>query len=194
MGLGQVKQRQRWKMTAKELMAPVLIPGEAWHPLDGTPCPEYIPEQWDGVHVSVRLVEGFKTLACLPERDRHKQSASGFWPETWAEWGDELAQVTSDTAQREIDAKIKNKVRSRPSSQDVGRMEIVLMWPAKYLASQSVYTARVVQSVALMRAKEYDSEKIARKLRLGSRHLRLINRQGLDTIATGLRKHSEPVF
>lgn len=28
MGLGQAKQRQRWKMTAKEMMAPVLIPGE----------------------------------------------------------------------------------------------------------------------------------------------------------------------
>lgn len=193
MGLGQAKQRQRWKMTAKELMAPVLIPGEAWHPLDGVPAPEYIPEQWDGVHVSVRLVEGFKTLACLPERDRHKQSASGFWPETWAEWGDELAQVTADTAQREIDAKIRNKVRSRPSSRDVGRMEIVLMWPAKYL-TQTVYTARIVQAVAFMRAKDYDSEKIARKLRLGLRHLRIINREGLDLIACGLRKNSEPVF
>lgn len=195
MGLGQAKQRQRWKMTAKELMgAPVLIPGEQWHPLDGGPAPEYIPEQWDGVHVSVRLVEGFKTLSCLPEKDRHKQSASGFWPETWAEWGDELAQVTSDTAQREIDAKIRNKVRSRPSSQDVGRMEIVLMWPAKFIAHQSVSMARVVQGVAFMRAKDYEMEKIARKFRMGPKHVRRINREGLDLIACGLRKHSEPVF
>lgn len=195
MGLGQAKQqRQRWKMTAKELMAPVLIPGEAWHPLDGAPCPEYIPEQWDGVHVSVRLVEGFKTLACLPERDRHKQSASGFWPETWVEWTDMLAQTSSDTAQREIDAKIKNKVRSRPTAQDVGRMEIVLMWPAKYIADRSVTMARIVQAVAFMRAKDYDSEKIARKLCTGPRHVRRINREGLDLIACGLRKHSEPVF
>jgi hypothetical protein len=194
MGLGQAKQRQRWKMTAKELMAPVLIPGEAWHPLDGAPCPEYIPEQWDGVHVSVRLVEGFKTLACLPERDRHKQSAGGFWPETWAEWGDELAQVTSDEASREIDAKIRNRVRARPSSQDVGRMEIVLMWPAKYVANKSVPMARIVQAVAFMRSKDYDLEKISRKLRMGPKHVRRINRDGLDLIATGLRQHSEPVF
>jgi hypothetical protein len=194
MGQAQVKQRQRWKMTAKELMAPVLIPGEAWHPLDGAPCPEYIPEQWDGVHVSVRLVEGFKTLGCLPERDRHKQSASGFWPVTWVEWTDMLAQTNSDTAQREIDAKIKNKVRSRPTAQDVGRMEIVLMWPAKYLADKSVMMARVVQAVALMRAKDYDSEKIARKLCMGLKHVRRVNREGLDLIACGLRKHSEPVF
>lgn len=194
MGQAQVKQRQRWKMTAKELMAPVLIPGEAWHPLDGAPCPEYVPEQWDGVHVSVRLVEGFKTLSCLPERDRHKQSASGFWPETWVEWTDMLAQTNSDTTQREIDAKIKNKVRSRPTAQDVGRMEIVLMWPAKYLADKSITMARIVQAVAFMRAKDYDSEKIARKLRMGPKHVRRINRDGLDLIACGLRKHSEPVF
>ena len=194
MGLGQSKTRQRWKTTAKELMGqPVLVPGEAWHPLDGTPCPEYIPEQWDGVHVSVRLVEGFKTLACLPERDRHKQSASGFWPETWVEWTDMLAQTNSDQAQREIDMKIKNKVRSRPSAQDVGRMEIVLMWPARYLA-EKIAMARIVQAVAYMRAKEYDSEKIARKLRMGPKHLRRINREGLDLIALGLRKHSVRVF
>lgn len=193
MGL-QTKTRQRWKLSARELMAPVLVPGESWSPLDGTPCPEYIPEQWDGVHVSVRLIEGFKTLGCLPERDRHKQSASGFWPETWAEWGDELAQVTADHAQREIDAKIRNKVRSRPSAQDVGRMDIVLMWPANFVAHKSVTMARIVQAVAYMRAKEYDLEKIARKLRLGPRHVRRINRDGLDIIAGGLRRISEPVF
>lgn len=195
MGISQAKQRQRWKMTAKEAMAQtVLIPGNEWHPLDGGPAPEYIPPAWDGPHVGCRLIEGFKTLACLPERDKHKTSASGFWPETWVEWTDMLAQTTSDSAQREIDAKIRNRVRARPSAQDVGRMEIVLMWPAKYVAKESAFMAQVVQGVAFMRAKEYDLEKISRKLRLGSKYLRDVNRDGLDMIATGLRRQGEPIF
>jgi hypothetical protein len=195
MGTAQAKQRQRWKMTANEVMAQqVLIPGNEWHPLDGGDAPEYIPETWDGPHVGQRLIEGFRTLACLPDRDRHKTSASGFWPETWVEWTDMLAQTTSDTAQQEIDAKIRNHVRARPSAQEVTRMEIVLTWPAKYLAHKSVMMARIVQSVAYMRAKEYDLDKISRKLRMGARHVRRVNREGLDTIAVGLRMHGEPVF
>jgi hypothetical protein len=198
MGQSQVKQRQRWKMTANEVMAAsVLIPGNEWHPLDGGKAPEYIPEAWDGPHCGLRLIEGFKTLACLPDRDRHT-SSSGFWPETWAEWGDELAQVTADTRSKEIDAANRNRVRERPTSQAVSRMEIVLMWPAHFLASQgdhyAIGMARIVQTVAMLRAREYDLEKISRKLRMGARHVRRVNREGLDAIAAKLRMRGEPVF
>ena len=197
MGISQSKQRQRWKMTANEVMAQtVLIPGNEWSPLDGVPAPEYIPPAWDGPHVGVRLIEGFKTLSCLP--DGGKRASSGYWPETWTEWTDLLAQTTTDEQSKEIDAKIRNHVKARPSAQEISRMEIVLMWPARFIASSgdqySITMARVVQTVAMLRAREYDLEKIARKMRLGPRHLRRVNREGLDLIAGRLRMRGEAVF
>lgn len=199
MGQSQSKQRQRWKMTANEVMAQtVLIPGNEWHPLDGGPVAEYIPPAWDGPHVGVRLIEGYKTLSCLPDRTRHSSSSSGFWPETWVEWTDMLAQTTSDEASKEIDAKIRNRVKARPNAQEVSRMEIVMMWPAHYIASRfdsySISMARIVQTVAMLRAREYDLEKISRRMKMGPRHLRRVNREGLDLIAMKLRTRGVPVF
>lgn len=77
-------------------------------------------------------------------------------------------------------------------------MEIVLVWPAHHIASAGdVYaasTARIVQTVAMLRARDYDLEKISRKLRMGPRHVRRVNREGLDEIAAKLRLRGEPVF
>jgi len=190
-----VKQsRQRWKMSAHEVMAaPMLIPGSDWHPLDGVPAPEYIPETWSGPHVGVRMVEGFKTLMNLPSAGA-RSTASGYWPETWATWEDLLAQTTADVATQEMDAAEKNRVRVRPTAQDVSRMEAVIVWPARYLALRWLSLARTVQSVALLRAREFDLEMIARKLRRGSKELRFANRDGLDLIARGLRQDGALVF
>ena len=195
--MSQAKQRQRWKMTAQELMsAPRLIPGNEWSPLDGVPMPEYIPEQWDGPHVGVRLIDGFKTLANMPNRGRHK-AVMGFWPETWVEWEDMLAQTGSDKDTQERDAAARNRVRLRPSAQEITRMETVLLWPVTYLASRSALgqsVARVVQVVAFMRSRDLDLNAAARRLKMGSKQLRMVNRTGLDRIAGELRRAREPVF
>jgi hypothetical protein len=182
LGQAQAKQRQRWKMTAAEVMAaPALIPGNEWSPLDGTPAPEYIPPEWDGPHVGLRLIEGFKTLACMPRREMQSE-ASGFWPETWAEWGDYA------------DTEKNHRIRMRPGTQEVSRMEKVLIWPGRYLSPKSVMMSRIVQSVAYLRSKDYDLGMVSRKWRMGSKHLRRVNREGLDIIAGCLRASGEPVF
>src|SRR5258707_718381 len=112
------KSSRRWRISAADIAASVLIPGEAWHPLDGGIAPEYIPEQWDGVHVSVRLVEAFKTLSNLPGAGL--SSIASFWPAYHYEWEDLLAQRQSDLATQEEDAKERNRARVRPSAQDIG--------------------------------------------------------------------------
>lgn len=191
--MGHAKQsRHRWKLEAQQVLrSPVLIPGNEWHPLsDGVEAPEYIPPQWDGVHVGKRMIEGFKTLSHLPERDK-LSTASGFWPETFRTWEDLMSQ---DVDARELEANARNRIRIRPTAQEISRMDAVMTWPARYLNYKPPLSMRVVQTVAMLRARDFDLEKISRKLKMGPRHVRRINREALDTIAAGLRKDDVPVF
>jgi hypothetical protein len=169
-----------------------LIPASEWHPLDGVPAPEYIPEEWIGPHVGLRMVEAFKTLAKLPLVGISNRS--GLWPDYRHEWEDLLAQQTSDAEVREQDAREQNRARLAPSAEDISRMERVIGWPARYLQSEPDI-ARIVQRVAFYRAtQDLALDAIARRLRQNFAAVRRDNRNGLDTIAAGLRRDGEAVF
>lgn len=194
------KERQRWRnpkfVTGRHDFGnthTILIPGEEWHPLDGTPAPEYVPEQWDGPHVGLRLVEAFKTLANTPDRGSRLDSASGFWPETWPEFQDLLAQEGQQDVKQETVEKA-NRARVCPSTQEITRMEMALCWPAEHLSGDDPELARIVQRVAFYRSLEMDMGYVARRMRVHAKLLRDRNRTALDLIASGLRRCSVPVF
>lgn len=182
------RQRQAW--TAERLREQALGPVASWSPLDGVDAPEYIPEFWIGPHVGLRMIEAFKTLACLPSGHRGR-TASGYWPEYWPEWEDLLAREQSDAQLKEEQARAQNRVRMAPSAQDISRMEIVISWSGTYLAPAD---ARLVQRVALLRSQDREIEVIAHRLRRSPRELRRTNRVGLDRIADGLRLARVAVF
>jgi AraC-like DNA-binding protein len=106
--------------------------------------------------------------------------------------------MSQDADARALEANARNRVRIRPSAQEITRMEIVLAWPARHLVEHTALRTkilrRVVQVVAMLRSRDYDLEKISRKLKMGPRHVRRINREALDIIATGLRRSGEPIF
>jgi hypothetical protein len=62
---------------------------EEWHPLAGTPAPEYVPTRWDGPQVGKRLTEAFRTLSRLP-MNGHPRAFGTCWPEYMRDWSDEL--------------------------------------------------------------------------------------------------------
>jgi hypothetical protein len=72
-------------------------------------------------------------------------------------------------------------------------METAIVWPARYLGHVP-QLLRTVQAVAVARARERDIALAARKLGLPGRLARRWNRQGLDLIATGLRRDAVAVF
>jgi hypothetical protein len=74
-----------------------------WHPLDGGPAPEYVPERWDGPHVGKRLVEGLCTLMLMPMPRGPRASRA-----------DLLAQQEADAEQRQRDQREANRTRVRP--------------------------------------------------------------------------------
>jgi hypothetical protein len=168
-----------------------LIPANEWHPLDGVPAPEYVPQDWDGPHVGLRMMEAFKTLARLPNSGVGQKSSA--WPEYRHEWEDLLAQQGADADVREDAARAQNRARLMPTAEDVSRMEKVIGWPARYL-HEKPRIARLVQRAAYFRARDLSLDIIARRLRRSPAMLRRDNQVALDSIASGLRCDGEPVF
>src|SRR5262245_38116109 len=128
---------------------------EEWHPLAGTPAPEYVPTRWDGPQVGKRLTEAFRTLTRLPVANGPR-FRSGYWPEMAKEWTDQLAELEADAAQLEVDARAANRVRILPSAAEISKMEAAISWPATYLAKTRPILAVSVQLVALWRSRERD--------------------------------------
>ncbi len=120
-------------------------------------------------------------------------SISGYWPSYRHEWADLLAQAGSDLEIQQWRAEQSNKIRMLPSANEISRMEQAIYWPAQFLKARPIIL-RIVQTVALYRARDLDIEKIAHCMRKTSWRVHHLNRQGLDEIASGLRRGKVPVF
>ncbi|WP_065755229.1 DUF6362 family protein [Bradyrhizobium paxllaeri] len=166
-----------------------LIPAaEKWNPLECSgPAPEYIPPAWDGPHVGLRLVQAFSTLARLPGLIIPGYGAA--WPEYAYEFGD---LTDHDQYDRERDAAVQNRTRLMPDAGAISRMEAAIVWPARYVNDTAM--RRIVQRVAMLRAREVPLHAIARRLKRSAKGVRNENRKGLDTIAAGLRRDDCPIF
>src|SRR5262245_43381701 len=99
-----------------------------WHPLDGTPYPDYPPPFWDSGWVSVRMVDAYRVLRSLPGRVG-PECSSGQWPDILAEWGDLIEAEAWRNRQRE------NSPRQveRWTSDEIARADEALAWPLAYL-------------------------------------------------------------
>jgi hypothetical protein len=151
-----------------------------------------VPLAWDGPHVGLRLTEAFGTLAFMP--GLRLRQPSGYWPAYEYEWEDLLAQRASDAASIEDAANQRNRTRIQPSAQEISRMETALCWAGRYIAGNDTETAQIVQATAYAYASERDSAYVARRLRIGQERVRIKNRDGLERIAAGLRRHGVRVF
>jgi hypothetical protein len=182
----------------------LLVPAgslDEWHPLSGLAAPDYVPASWDGPQAGKRLIEAFGILRRMPFSFGPAQFGNS-WPQYRHELADLNSQEGADDDQKRQLAEARNRVRTRPSANDVTRMELALGWTARYLADvdqqerrDGVHSlSRLVGLVAMWRAAEREMEQIARKLRQHPATVRRRNRRGLDIIAAGLHRDGVPVF
>jgi hypothetical protein len=174
-----------------EFPASILMPVDGWSPLDGVPAPEYVPPSWIGPHVGLRLIEALRTLRKLPVNG----SPAGFfnsWPAFQPEYS-ERASYEDDDEWKKDQLALGNRIRPRPSSIEIQRMEICIIWPGRYLGAWPQLLLAVSQA-AMSRSFHRDLRHAARRLRLPLRTARRRNRDGLDLIAAGLRSDAVPVF
>src|SRR4249920_3253407 len=102
-----------------------------WSPLDGVPAPEYIPSQWTGPHVALRLADAWRVLSRMPWRSPYPRAFGRWWPPYRVEWTDLLAMLGAgelEAMQREA-----NRTRVLPSAKDISQMEQSIGWPMDYL-------------------------------------------------------------
>ena len=174
-----------------------LIPvTERWNPLEHVVAAEYVPPVWIGVHVGTRLVQAFKTLASQPMPSVGNPGSA--WPHYRFEWIDinaiELEWAANPFCESACDARQQwSKRRNRASATEISRMYEAISWPARYL-NHRPKAARIVNAVARQRARDVETDVIARRLGETPWHLRQVNRSGLDDIAAGLRAGQVPVF
>jgi hypothetical protein len=120
---------------------------EDWSPLDDLPAPEFIPPQWNGPHVQLRLADAWRVLSKMPWRSPYPRAFGSSWPGYRFEWEDLLAMAeagTLESMQREA-----NRTRVLPSAKDISRMESAISWPMHYLRdSRHVLVVNVVARVA----------------------------------------------
>lgn len=115
-------------------MARLFTGGETiddWNPLDGVPAPEYVPNEWNGPHVGVRLIDAWRTLAKIPMPRFWPRGFGRMWPSYRIEWTDLLSMIGAgelEAMQREM-----NRVRVLPSAMEISQMEKSIAWPLDYL-------------------------------------------------------------
>jgi hypothetical protein len=163
-----------------------------WNPLDGVPMPEFVPDEWDGPHAGKRLADALRTLSRLTVAGRVAGFGSA-WPAYRYEWRDEVAQAGSDEEQQQQEAAAKNWTKIVPTSEEIGRMEIAIAWPARYL-DEIPQLLRVVGAVAHARARYLDIGQAARRLHIPQRLVRRWYSEGTDMIAAGLIRDNIAVF
>ena len=153
---------------------------------------DYLPSAWNGPHAGLRLVEAFETLALIPLRFGPPLYRS-LWPLYAYEFEDLVNQRQAAADDQQKVANAINRVRLTPSAEQLTRMEAALGWPARYLCHRPL-VLRVVGRVAMLRSRGLDMDAISRRLRRSERRLRIVNRDGLDVIANGLRREREAIF
>jgi hypothetical protein len=102
-----------------------------WHPLDDGPAPEFIPPQWTGPHVQLRLMDAWRVLSKMPWRSPYPRAFGRWWPPYRVEWTDLMAMLGGgelEELQREA-----NRTRVLPSAKDISQMEQAIGWPMEYL-------------------------------------------------------------
>lgn len=182
--MSRARERQQAKL---EIVRALIPASEKWNPLEGGDASDYVPDEWVGYHVGRRLMECFQTLQMLPMRSVGGYGAA--WPEYEREFADVIGQGEDARA---IEASARNRARLMPSREQITRMEIAIIWPARYVPDERV--RKTVQRVAMLRSRELNLEQISRRLKRPAKGIRNENRKGLDQIAAGLRRDAIAVF
>jgi hypothetical protein len=159
-------------------------------PLDLLAVTEELPRSWNGPHVALRMVEGFKTLAQMPSRDR--KGVRTAWPRYVYEFEDLIAQAEQGELERTHER--QNRVRIVPSASEIARAIEVCYWPMTFLSAKHPQLCEAVNMIALAHALGLDAGWTAKKRGGYADTWRTRHEAGCEMIAAGLERDRAAVF
>ena len=157
---------------------------EHWSPLDDTAMPEFVPAQWTGPHVALRLADAWKILSRTPWKSPYPRGYGGVWPAYKIEWYDLMAIVGGgelESMQRQA-----NRTKLLPTHKEISQMEQAIDWPMDYLSNERAVL--VVHVCARMKSVDGDLDREIRRRNYGgeAEQWRRLNWTYCDTIADAL--------
>lgn len=148
-----------------------------------------LPPIWNGLHASLRIVEGFVTFRSMPLGD--KGGAATAWPPYMYEFDDLVAQKAQGELEHTM--KIQNRTRVSPSMREITRAIEVCYWPMKYLSTLPLL-CEAVNALALAHALDRDAGWVTRKRGGFADTWRARHDRGCELIAAGLVLDRVSVF
>jgi len=163
-----------------------------WSPLDGVPAPEFIPPQWTGPHVALRLADAWRVLSKMPWRSPFPRAFGRWWPAYRVEWFDLLSMVGAgelEAMQREA-----NRTRILPSAKEISQMEHAIGWPMQYLTTERAVL--IVNVCARVTSFDGDLQREIQRRKYGGEaaHWQKLNWTFCDNIADQLTSERIMVF
>ena len=86
---------------------------------------DIVPERWDAGHAAKRMIEAFRTLRALPDKDRPRGFGSAMPAYTY-DWEDRLAQASLPMAEQLERAAEQNRSVHRPTATEIAEMFTML--------------------------------------------------------------------
>ncbi|WP_342361375.1 hypothetical protein [Terrarubrum flagellatum] len=166
-----------------------------WHPLDGVPAPDYVPERWTGEHVMLRLIKAFEILNLVMSAPGPR-SPSGLWPGIRrerkevedVEYAIESAALRGEVDRRPTLVRAKSDITARM----IHEMEHALYWPAQFVVDRN--ERRALLTWAMAKAAKRDMTRICRKRGWAYSTTRRRRDAAGKTIADALNRAGRPVF
>jgi hypothetical protein len=186
-----------WKTTnpADEFLGPDPREHE-WHPLDGVPAPDLLPERWHGPRVHYGYMNAWKTLRLCPMPSFRIRC---LWPEFQLEWIDMLGMLgDGGDAYAQWVREQNLRAREKPTSIEISHMESAFGWPGSYLRRKPMELLVAFQVNTRANALEIDVDQLTHVHRIlrhySGENVRRLCREAADYIAYGLNRDEEPVF
>jgi hypothetical protein len=163
-----------------------------WNPLDDGPASDFLPVQWHGPHVQLRLVDAWKTLNRMPTGQIRPKGWGNAWPSYRHEWSDLMNMI--EDGKIEAYYRQANRVRILPSAREITMMEIIMEWPWKYLRQPR--SMLIVNICAKVKMFDGNLQREIRKRHYGgnAEHWQKLNWKLCDRIADGLIRDRVAVF
>lgn len=135
-----------------------------WHPLDGVPAPDYVPERWTPEHVQLRMIRAYETVHLIVSRPG-PGSARGFWPgikRDRAEIEDVEFGIGTAILRGEVDRRpTMVGSKSEATARLIAEMERALRWPALHVSNRHLRT--VLMSWCNAKARKHNFQRVCRE-------------------------------